>query len=69
MRRSLKGVSIDIMNLGNREYPFRISGPLDEIYTASVGRRLLMEVGKCDPIGEANKGLFERFIGKVSDFL
>ncbi len=47
----------------------RISGPLDEIYTASAGRRLLMEVGKCDVIGEAYKGLFERFIGKVSDFL
>ena len=42
MGRSLKGISIDTMNLGIHEYPFRISGPLDEIYTASVGRRLLM---------------------------
>ena len=57
------------MNLGIHEYPFRISGNLDETYTNSVGRRLLMEVGKCDTIGEAYKGLFERFIGKVSDFL
>lgn len=69
MARALKGIPLEVMDLGIHEYPFTIPGPLGEAYTTSLGRRLVVEIGRSSAIGAPYRSLFETFIRKVASFL
>ena len=67
--RTLRGVPVEVMDLGIHEYPFNIAGPLEEAYASSAARALLREIGESAGIGASYRGPFEAFIRKVANFL
>ena len=69
MARALKGIPLEVVDLGIHEYPFNLEGPLKEDYDSSQGRRLLVEIGRSASIPEQYQGRFVRFIRKAAEFL
>jgi hypothetical protein len=69
MVSNLHGLPVYPLDLGVHELPFSGSKPLPDVYTASVGRRLLVALGAAADIRPGFRGVFRRFVEGVSRHL
>jgi surfactin synthase thioesterase subunit len=69
MASNLRGIPVHRLELGVHELPFWREGSLPEVYNASVGRRLLVEVGRAADVGPGFRVAFTQFVEGVSRHL
>jgi hypothetical protein len=66
MAAALPGVPLYTLDLGIHEAPFNVEWPLPGEYSATVGRRLLVEVARSADVAPRYRPAFAEFAGRIA---
>ena len=67
--RNLSPLVVRTIDAAAHEYPFSLGGPLPDVYSPSVGRRLLSDVARSSDIAPTYEGAFATFVDAVVEAL
>jgi hypothetical protein len=69
MARALAPIAVEAIAAGSHEYPFSIDAPLPDIYSASIGRRLVAQVARSSDVSLSHTRAFSTFIALATAHL